>query len=249
MPAFDYTRIPVGYYDQVMHSGHPIRRCWHRQKFERVLAALPTGKNLSVLDIGCFAGTFLTLLPPDWFSRQLGVDILPDQIEWAARHYGTPYREFRAIGTLDELRSFSECFDCITLIEVIEHLEAAEIENLFASIRKISRPGSALVITTPNYHSAWPALERILNRVSDVSYEEQHLSKFTFFGFEKRLERIVPGLFEEFRLDLKTTSHFISPFLALCSEKLAMRASRTLSPRRWRFPFGNLILARFVRTC
>jgi SAM-dependent methyltransferase len=85
---FDYEGIPLGYYDEMMKSGHPIRRCWHRQKFSRVIAALPKGEGQSILDIGCFAGTFLSLLPREQFPRQLGVDILPKQIAWASERYG-----------------------------------------------------------------------------------------------------------------------------------------------------------------
>jgi hypothetical protein len=62
--TFDYEGIPAGYYDQIMREGNPIRRLWHVSKFERVLDYLPTTAAQSILDVGCFAGTFLSLLPP-----------------------------------------------------------------------------------------------------------------------------------------------------------------------------------------
>ena len=105
---FDYEGIPAGYYDRVMREGNPIRRLWHVSKFERVLDYLPQPSDphaeSSILDIGCFAGTFLSLVPQDRFSRQLGVDILPAQIAYANRTYGTPFRSFRHVPSITHLR-------------------------------------------------------------------------------------------------------------------------------------------------
>ena len=162
-------------------EGNPIRRLWHVSKFERVLDHLPQPSDphaeSSILDIGCFAGTFLSLVPQDRFSRQLGVDILPAQIDYANPH-GTPFRSFRHVPSITHLRDIEGHFDCVTLIEVIEHLTAAEIHALFSELARLIRPGGKLVLTTPNYLSCWPLLEVILNRMSEVSYEEQHITRF-----------------------------------------------------------------------
>jgi cyclopropane fatty-acyl-phospholipid synthase-like methyltransferase len=246
-PAFDYDQIPLGYYDEILRGGHPIRRCWHRQKFERVIAALPQRPGQAILDIGCFAGTFLGMLPPERFPRQLGVDIIPKQIAWATEHYGTPYREFRVIQDLPALASLDERFDAITLIEVLEHLDASQIREVLHQVARLLRPGGRFLMTTPNYASTWPILERILDRASDVKYEEQHLTKFTFPGFSRQLRAIDPDIDRLLTLELKTTSHFLSPFVGGLSERFATWLSRHRDPARWRFPFGNLILARFRR--
>jgi SAM-dependent methyltransferase len=231
-----------------MRAGHPIRRCWHRQKFERVIAALPERTGLSLLDVGCAAGTFLGLIPRERFARQLGVDIVAKQVDWANVHYGRPWREFKTVQSLDELIDAGESFDCVTLIEVIEHLDESLIRAVLGQVARLLRPGGCLVLTTPNYASTWPILERMLNRVSDVTYDEQHLTRFRYPTFERRLGSIAPGLSAALALDMKATSHFLSPFLAGVSERIAMRVSRLRQPERWSFPFGNLILARLRRT-
>ena len=96
---------------------------------------------------------------------------------------------------------------------------------------------------TPNYASTWPLLEQILNRVGDVNYEEQHITRFSAFGFERKLARVYPALRAQFELDLLTTTHFGAPFLAPVSFELAHRLSRMVSHASWRLPFGNLVLA------
>jgi 2-polyprenyl-3-methyl-5-hydroxy-6-metoxy-1,4-benzoquinol methylase len=231
----------------VAREGSRIRRLWHLSKFERVLDYLPHRGGLSLLDVGCFAGTFLSLAKPERFSRQLGVDVLPAQIAYASAHYGTAFRRFQHVRSIAHLQHLEERFDCATVIEVVEHLTPEEIRALLHNMARLVVPGGKLVLTTPNYLSAWPVLERILNRVGDVNYEEQHITRFTFFDVERRLAEIYPQMASEFELDLKTTTHFVTPFLAGLSFEVAHRLSRAVPHERWRLPFGSLVLAGFTR--
>jgi 2-polyprenyl-3-methyl-5-hydroxy-6-metoxy-1,4-benzoquinol methylase len=242
-PAFNYEGIPVGYYDEIMRGQSGVRRLWHVSKFERVLDYLPPEDGGSILDIGCFAGTFLSMVPRYRFERQLGVDILKDQIAYATHHHGTAFREFRYVPNVAELKKLPGPFNCITNIEVIEHLEAAEARQLLEGVNELLAPNGTFIMTTPNYTSTWPLLEVVLNKVSEVSYQEQHITKFTFFGFERELERIWPEVWSHFDLDVKTTTHFITPFLGGLSFEIARGLSRVVPHAKWRHPFGNLILA------
>jgi 2-polyprenyl-3-methyl-5-hydroxy-6-metoxy-1,4-benzoquinol methylase len=244
---FDYGGIPDGYYDRVLYEGNGVRRAWHLAKFERVFEYLPPRANQALLDIGCFAGSFLSLAPPERFSRQGGVDILPAQIAYATARYGTPFRSFRHVESIASLSGLDDRFDCVTLIEVIEHLSETEIQEILRQISRVLAPGGKLVLTTPNYTSAWPLLEQILNRVSDVSYQEQHITRFNYFNMERRLAEIYPSLTSEFEVDVKTTTHFVTPFLAALSLDLARSASRAVPHARWKLPFGNLILLALTR--
>ncbi len=246
--SFDYQRLPVGYYDSVVREGSPVRRLWHLSKFENALRCLPSTPGQSLLDVGCFAGTFLSLAPEERFSRQVGVDILADQIAYANEHWARPYREFRTIASLEELKSMNESFDCVTVLEVIEHLQRDEIRILLEGVVSRLNPGGKIVITTPNYASAWPLIERVVNLVSDVSYKEQHITKFTFWNIERELEHIYPRLFKDFSsLDLKRTTHSLAPFLAAFSFDAAHRLSRFTARHRRSFPFGNVILLMLTR--
>jgi 2-polyprenyl-3-methyl-5-hydroxy-6-metoxy-1,4-benzoquinol methylase len=244
---FDYTGIPLGYYDDLVQRGNPVRRLWHLSKFERVLDYLPALPHQAILDVGCFAGTFLALIPEARFERQVGVDILADQIEFASSRYKTSFRSFKHVRSMDELGRLGGKFDCVTLIEVIEHLTHDEVRSVLEHIADVLRPGGRLVLTTPNYASAWPVLEILINKLSDVSYEEQHITRFNYFNIERKLASIWPDFASRFTVDLKTTSHFITPFLAGLSYEAAHRLSRVVPHKKWRHPFGNLILMALVR--
>lgn len=242
---FDYSSIPEGFYQQVLESGNPVRRAWHLQKFERVIECLPRGRDLSILNIGCFAGTFLSLLSEEHFGKQLGVDILEKQTQYATRRFGTPYRSFRYIRRISELIQVEETFDCVTLIEVIEHLQEEEIRELFSGISCKLKKGGCFIMSTPNYCSIWPLLELVVNRLSEVSYEEQHVTKFNYFTCLSKLGKIYPALGDDFDLVLKTTTHFLAPFCAALSLKGSMRLSRLFPHKVWKNPLGCLILLYF----
>jgi 2-polyprenyl-3-methyl-5-hydroxy-6-metoxy-1,4-benzoquinol methylase len=243
-PNFDYGRIPVGYYDRMLRQGGGgIRRLWHTLKFERVLDYLPESDGGALLDIGCFAGSFLSMVPRHRFERQLGIDILPEQIDYATHHYGTPFRSFQVSPSITSFGEVGPKFDAVTLIEVIEHLRHDEIVGLFEQLESTLLPGGRLVITTPNYASSWPVLETLLNRFSDVKYDEQHITRFTYFSFERKLAEIWTPLRERYDVELKTTTHFLSPFLASMSYEIARGLARAVPHQSWTLPVGNLILA------
>ena len=241
----DLHDIPVGHYQTVMESGHPIRRAWHLQKFSRVLGCLPNQPGQSILDVGCFAGSFLSLLPRERFPQQVGVDILPEQIDYANQRFGTDFRRFQYAPSIKNIGEVDGQFDCVTMVEVIEHLQSAEIPAMIEQITTKLKPGGRLVMSTPNYTSTWPILEQILNRISDISYAEQHATRFTFFNARRKLEQLAPQLASDYEMTLKTTTHFISPFLAVFGVDFAGRVSRAVSHQAWKFPFGNLLLLAF----
>ena len=242
--TFDYSEIPAGYYDRVMRDGPAIQRAWHRQKFARVLEALELPPGGRVLDVGCGPGSFLgsfDLDAPGAPAELVGIDIAADQIAYANETYGTPTRRFLAIGA-DDAWPFPEAhFDAVTIIEVIEHLDAAQIRSILDRCARVLKPGGSVVVTTPNYASHWPLLEWLIARASAVSYHEQHITHFNRFTVRNRLTKIAG---DRFRWDGATTMHFIAPFLAPLSRRFSDGVASRVTPRHWTWPFGALIIAR-----
>ena len=246
----DLAGIPVGHYHQVMEHGNPIRRAWHLLKFRRVLDAFPHTTGLSLLDVGCFAGSFLSLADETRFSRQLGVDILPEQIHFASEHFGTERRRFESIRSLDDLASLPGPFDCVSAIELIEHITPREIDVLFRNVARLLTPTTGVfVLSTPNYFGTWPLLEFGLNHFSDVDYSEQHITRFNRLTVKSKLRGMVSELERWFRWDLVTTTHLLTPFAApILGVERACQLGASVPHGRWFMPIGNLILMRLTRT-
>jgi 2-polyprenyl-3-methyl-5-hydroxy-6-metoxy-1,4-benzoquinol methylase len=172
---FDYDSIRVGYYDQVFRRYKGAQSKWHHQKFTFVRERL--GEYSNHLDIGCGPGTFLGMLDSEKVS--VGVDISKPQVEYAKKAYGTATKTFQAIEPHQPLPFNNTQFDCVTLIELIEHLPLAETLVLLAQVRRVLKPGGRVILTTPNFGSLWPLIEKGVDAFSGLSYKDQHVEQFT----------------------------------------------------------------------
>jgi SAM-dependent methyltransferase len=210
--AYSYDSIPVGFYDDVFHRNRGIQSKWHHVKFRRIIREI--GGSYRHLDFGCGPGTLVNLLPAD--VPAVGVDIARAQIEYAQKQYGGPGKEFIKIDS-EQIPFPDKTFDSISCVEVIEHLDTSTTATIFSEFRRVLRPGGKLIVTTPNYASLWPVLEKIVNRLSGVSYEEQHISKFK----RSDLELLLKGT--GFWTSYVTTFMSVSPFVAGISWDLADR--------------------------
>jgi len=209
--TYDYDAIGAGYYDDVYRRNAGAQSKWHHTKFSHVHRQIPADCE-SLLDIGCGPGTFIGSLPSG--LRALGVDVADAQIQYARREYGTDRHVFQCV-TPGPFPFDDASFDVVTMVELIEHLPVTEVDTLLGEARRILRPGGKLIVTTPNYASGWPLLEKIVNARLPVTYEEQHITRFR------------PGSLRGLLTDKGytnvrvTTFQGIAPFTAALNWKLA----------------------------
>lgn len=164
------------------------------------------------LDIGCGPGTFIGTLGGG--ARSTGVDLADSQIQYAQREYGTDNHDFQCMPA-GKFHFDEGAFDVVTIIELIEHLHVDIIENLLSEALRVLSPGGKLIITTPNYGSLWPLLEKVVNARSQISYEDQHI---TFFKRKRLLDLLKRSGFTQ---NSATTFQGSAPFFAALSWKLA----------------------------
>lgn len=227
-----YASISPGYYDRIFKKKKGMQSKWHCLKFDRIASML--GEYSAHLDVGCGPGSFISMLDPS--KTSVGLDIDQGQIDYANQHYGKDQHSFVRQKAGDPFPFDDHSFDVITIIELVEHITLEEASQMMKEVFRVLRPGGRVIISTPNYHSLWPLLEFLVNRISEVSYEEQHITHFT----KRRLKAFVEksGLV----IDRVFAYQFISFFLASLSWKLADAFNRFESKflSRW---FGFLIIA------
>jgi 2-polyprenyl-3-methyl-5-hydroxy-6-metoxy-1,4-benzoquinol methylase len=170
---FDYESIPVGYYDEVFTRKKGIQSKWHHLKFARVARELEGHRH--VLDVGCGPGTMVGYLGAA--HDCVGTDLSTRQIEYARKTYGPAGARFYATSPA-RLPEGEGPFDAVTLVELIEHLDPLVVDETIGEALEHLRPGGKLVLTTPNFRSAWPLVEAVINRLSEVTYDFQHINKF-----------------------------------------------------------------------
>ena len=173
--TYDYLRnIPAGYYDVIFRRKAGVQSKWHHLKFSFV-ATLLSGSVRRLVDAGCGPGTFSQVVSND--IEYLGLDISQAQVEYATHAYASTKHKF--VVAANYWPAPSGFADAVTLVEVIEHLTIEQTNVVFSEAMRCLRPGGQIVVTTPNYRSMWPVLEAIVNRKAKVTYEDQHINRYT----------------------------------------------------------------------
>jgi SAM-dependent methyltransferase len=213
--GFDYETIPRGYYDIVYRRGRGIQSKWHHLKFRRVIEEMKGHPRH--LDVGCGPGTLIGLVDDRFVST--GIDISRTEIDYARQAYGSESKRFFAVPA----RALpAECrdYDVATVVEVIEHLSPAELDDVLGATIERLRPGGKLVVTTPNFRSAWPLVETLVNRFGEVNYGQQHINRFT----PRRLRHLLHDLGLR---DVRVRPYLaLAPFVAPFSWRLADKLDR-----------------------
>lgn len=124
-----------------------MRRGLHyfRTNFSRYL---PAARTARILDIGCGYGKNLLILKQLGYTNVQGIDMSEEQIVYA--------REVLAIAEVEQADAFiwlqrsSEQFDCILLIDVLEHLSLDGLGTMAGLLNQKLAPGGRLIIQVPN---------------------------------------------------------------------------------------------------
>jgi 2-polyprenyl-3-methyl-5-hydroxy-6-metoxy-1,4-benzoquinol methylase len=188
----------------------------------------------SHLDIGCGPGTFIGTLESAALS--IGVDIAAEQIAYAQRRYESPNHQFKCFDP-GPLPFEAGSFQVVTIIELIEHLSMKDILALMREAFRVLQPDGLLLISTPNYASLWPLVERLVNRFGEISYADQHITRFKRSSLDALLEQTG---FCHTRVD---AYQFVSPFLASLHWRLADVVYR-LEPKYLVSRLGLLLLGK-----
>ncbi|OUU26614.1 MAG: hypothetical protein CBB97_07580 [Candidatus Endolissoclinum sp. TMED37] len=174
---FDYKKIEKDYYRKVIRSNNARSR-WHLDKFNFV-KKLTESDIVGVLDIGSGPGVFLEFFEND--TKLFGYDIAEKQLN--AGRIALPEACFTS--DLEFLISKHKQISHIFAIELIEHIDKENFNKIMHVVSKIIKLRSELGmntflhITTPNYSSAWPIIEKFVDFVTKMEYGKQHISKFT----------------------------------------------------------------------
>jgi SAM-dependent methyltransferase len=201
-----------------MSQFSPHRVVWTRDKSTRfwdVLASRPTtdnnyfssaagaalvgfarqhGARLSgrILDFGCGPGYLIARLL-DHGGKVTGVDFSPRSIERVVERFqGRP--EFEGAHVIDSIPTpfADQSFDTVFFIETIEHLLDDDLEAAAGELRRLTRKGGTVVISTPNQEdlevaaSVCPDCGCTFHPVQHVrSWSAESLTQFmSGFGFK-----------------------------------------------------------------
>ena len=157
----------------------PLQRYWQRARRRIVLgflAAAPSPKSATVLDIGCGSSRIIQDLP-----EAIGLDILLPKLRFLRDRHSRMVQ-----GDIFALPFPDAAFDAVICSEVIEHIP--DRPSLFAELTRILRPGGTLILGTPDYGRwLWWALEWIYGKILPGAYAHEHITHYTQASLAERL--------------------------------------------------------------
>src|SRR5436190_1767612 len=216
----DAIFISGDYQARALESDRAAQRFWHKAKFRLIERVAMPGKADRVLDAGCGSGTISHFLS-SYAGNVTGIDSNASAIDYARDAFRAPNLEFH-LGQFDDLKG-DKPFDRIYCIEVIEHLYERQVAEVLSLFYKLTNPGGQLLVTTPNYRSAWPVIEWLLDRFALVAKldEAQHVTHFT--------RRTLCAICQRagWRVRHIGTFNGLAPFLAPISRRLALSFEKT----------------------
>jgi 2-polyprenyl-3-methyl-5-hydroxy-6-metoxy-1,4-benzoquinol methylase len=215
----DAIDIGGDYQARALKSDRAAQRFWHEAKFRLIKRIATPGNGDRVLDAGCGSGTISHFLS-SYAGDVTGIDSNPSAISYARDTFKSPNLQFR-LGQFDDLKG-DKLFDRIYCIEVIEHLYEHQVADVLGLFYKLTNPGGQLLLTTPNYESAWPLIEWLLDRFALVAklQEAQHVTRLT----KRKLATMCRHAGWE--VHHIGTFNGVSPFLAPISRRLALGIER-----------------------
>ena len=115
---------------------------------ERQFKVLERLEGDTVVDVGCYTGLFVREASRRFPEKTIiGVDYFEDYIRIAHLLYSDMWERFRRMSVY-RLEFADDSIDCVTLQEVVEHLEGAALA--IKEVNRVLRHGGALIVSTPN---------------------------------------------------------------------------------------------------
>lgn len=112
---------------------------------DKVASIVSNRSVKTILDAGCGDGRLVGRLRRCGFQNSYhGVDLVKSAINFAKAF--NPGENFEC----NSLEEISELFDCVTLIEVLEHIPNEEVSTFMKLILKKLKPNAVLVLTVPS---------------------------------------------------------------------------------------------------
>lgn len=147
------TNTYSNYYDERYSSESPLKKLFKvsrrlkYKEFYRLLSVYVT-EGSSVLDVGCGAGDFASSL------RKLYSMSACDSAELTMVNNQLKYPDINFF-VADATESLSNqekntCYDAVTCIDVIEHVQFSQQLDLLQCISAIVKPGGIIILSTPD---------------------------------------------------------------------------------------------------
>ena len=146
LSAHTHEELKTEFTGERVIEGLTPRRIWLDHTARYLFAGL-YARDSVVLDAACGSGFGARILKDEGAKFIHAVDIAPETVEFANRHYASDQISFETgdVLNLDFPASF---FDLICCFETIEHIQ--EVDKALSELQRVLKPKGHLIISSPN---------------------------------------------------------------------------------------------------
>jgi ubiquinone/menaquinone biosynthesis C-methylase UbiE len=130
-----------------------------RVRREKVLAMLPDGTGMNILDLACGPGVMIKGLREKHYEV-MAIDAAPEMVSLAQDVAGSDPMVTCAVGDAYELSVPDKAFDIVTAMGLIEYLD--DEPKYLREMNRIIKDNGIAIITYPNVWSPWRIWNGIL---------------------------------------------------------------------------------------
>lgn len=144
------------------------------REFDANFASLiPSDSDSKILDIGCGMGKFLYYLKKKGFRNPTGVEISPEQVEYCKQNVTD--QVILTDNLINFINQRHDCWDCIVMLDVIEHIPRQDVIPILAAIHGALSRGGVLLIETGNMASLTGPYLRYIDFTHESGFTENSL--------------------------------------------------------------------------
>ncbi len=130
----------------------------------------------NVLEIGCGSGYGSKFLSQ--FAKSITtVDIDKDSLDYAKNNNTNNNIEYINANILNGISKDDQTFDIAISFQVIEHIDKNDSEKYLNEIKRLLKPGSLIIITTPNRKFRLYPCQKPKNKFHKIEYTPKQLYK------------------------------------------------------------------------
>lgn len=145
----------------------------HKKAYEEVVKYV---ENKSVIEIGCGAGhgsKFLSQYAKNIFT----VDLDKNSLDHAKKSNYAANIEYVNANVLEGLPFDDNKFDVAICFQVFEHIHKKNSLRFITEIKRVLKPGSILILTTPNRKIRLQPFQKPTNKYHKIEYTNKTLQK------------------------------------------------------------------------